>query len=148
MRDLYLKCGHGFVVMYSIIAQSTFNDIPDIVEQIFRIRDTDQVPMIIVGNKTDLEDQRVITKEQGQQIANKYNCPFVETSAKMKTNVDFVFSELLEYIDGFGDIKIVVLGSGGVGKSALVTQFVQGIFVEKVIDFFFYFFYLNLLINH
>src|SRR3990167_10226979 len=142
MRDLYLKCGHGFVVMYSIIAQSTFNDIPDIVEQIFRIRDTDQVPMIIVGNKTDLEDQRVITKEQGQQIANKYNCPFVETSAKTKTNVDFVFSELLEYIDGFGDIKIVVLGSGGVGKSALVTQFVQGIFVEKVIDFFFYFFYL------
>ena len=43
MRDLYMKNGQGFVLVYSIIAQSTFNDLPDIREQILRVKDKDNV---------------------------------------------------------------------------------------------------------
>ena len=46
-----MKDGQGFVLVYSIIAQSTFGDIPDLREQIVRVKDTDQVAMILVGNK-------------------------------------------------------------------------------------------------
>jgi hypothetical protein len=43
MRDLYMKKGEGFLLVYSIITESTFEEIPDIVDQIFRIKDSDMV---------------------------------------------------------------------------------------------------------
>lgn len=43
MRDLYMKNGQGFVLVYSITAQSTFNDLHDLREQILRVKDTDDV---------------------------------------------------------------------------------------------------------
>ena len=47
MRDLYMKNGQGFVLVYSITAQSTFNDLHDLREQILRVKDTDAVSMSI-----------------------------------------------------------------------------------------------------
>uniref|UniRef100_A0AAX7SMY1 Small monomeric GTPase n=1 Tax=Astatotilapia calliptera TaxID=8154 RepID=A0AAX7SMY1_ASTCA len=88
MRDLYMKNGQGFALVYSITAQSTFNDLQDLREQILRVKDTEDVPMILVGNKCDLEDERVVGKEQGQNLARQWNnCAFLETSAKSKINV-------------------------------------------------------------
>lgn len=50
-----------------------------------------QVPMILVGNKCDLENERVVGKEQGQNLARQWsNCAFLETSAKSKINVNEV----------------------------------------------------------
>ncbi|XDA74596.1 hypothetical protein R6Z07F_004818 [Ovis aries] len=94
MRDLYMKNGQGFALVYSITAQSTFNDLQDLREQILRVKDTDDVPMILVGNKCDLEDERVVGKEQGQNLARQWNnCAFLESSAKSKINVNEVCSE-------------------------------------------------------
>ena len=87
MRDLYMKNGQGFVLVYSITAQSTFNDLHDLREQILRVKDTDDVPMVLVGNKCDLEEERVVHKEHGTNLARQYNCAFMETSAKAKINV-------------------------------------------------------------
>ncbi|XP_050617310.1 ras-related protein Rap-1b-like [Macaca thibetana thibetana] len=70
-RDLYMRNGQGFVLVYSITAQPTFNDLQDLREQILRVKDTDDVPMILVGNKDDLEDERVVGKEQGQSLARQ-----------------------------------------------------------------------------
>merc|ERR1711862_399850 len=107
MRDLYMKNGQGFVLVYSIIAQSTFNDLPDLREQILRVKDCDSVPMVLVGNKCDLQDQRVITHEQGESLARKFNgCTFLEASAKTKNNVDQIFHDLIRQIratDNTGD---------------------------------------------
>jgi Ras-related protein Rap-1A len=112
MRDLYMNNGQGFILVYSITAQSTFNDLQDLREQILRVKvswsmrfkvtktifnmcnfalqDTDDVPMVLVGNKCDLEDERVVGKELGKQLANQFNCSFMETSAKAKINVNDV----------------------------------------------------------
>lgn len=46
--------------------------------------------MILVGNKCDLEDERVVGKDQGQGLARQFNCAFLETSAKAKVNVNEV----------------------------------------------------------
>ena len=52
--------------------------------------------MIVVGNKCDLEDERVVGKDQGQNLARMWGCSFLETSAKAKVNVNEVcFSFLL-----------------------------------------------------
>lgn len=90
MRDLYMKNGQGFVLVYSITAQSTFNDLQDLREQILRVKDTDDVPMVLVGNKCDLEEERVVGKDLGKSLASQFNCAFMETSAKAKINVNDV----------------------------------------------------------
>uniref|UniRef100_A0A1B0BZU5 small monomeric GTPase n=1 Tax=Glossina palpalis gambiensis TaxID=67801 RepID=A0A1B0BZU5_9MUSC len=99
MRDLYMKNGQGFVLVYSITAQSTFNDLQDLREQILRVKDTDDVPMVLVGNKCDLEDERVVGKELGKSLANQFNCAFMETSAKAKVNVVDIFYDLVRQIN-------------------------------------------------
>jgi len=99
MRDLYMKNGQGFALVYSIIAQSTFNDLPDLREQILRVKDCDNVPMVLVGNKCDLQDQRVITTEQGEALAKKFQCTFMESSAKNKINVENIFHDLVRQIN-------------------------------------------------
>lgn len=43
--------------------------------------------MVLVGNKCDLEEERVVGKEQGVNLARQFNCAFMETSAKAKINV-------------------------------------------------------------
>jgi GTPase SAR1 family protein len=52
VRDLYMKNGHGFALVYSNPAQSTFNDLQDLREQILRVKDTGDVPMILVDCMT------------------------------------------------------------------------------------------------
>ncbi len=54
MRDLYMKNGQGFVLVYSITSQATFNDLQELRDQILRVKDTADVPMVLVGNKSDL----------------------------------------------------------------------------------------------
>ncbi|NXS00401.1 RAP1B protein, partial [Oxylabes madagascariensis] len=89
-----------FALVYSITAQSTFNDLQDLREQILRVKDTDDVPMILVGNKCDLEDERVVGKEQGQNLARQWNnCAFLESSAKSKINVNEIFYDLVRQIN-------------------------------------------------
>jgi len=100
MRDLYMKNGQGFILVYSIVAQSTFADLNDLREQIIRVKDRDDVPMILVGNKCDLAEHRVISTGQGEELAKKFgNCAFVEASAKQRINVELVFFDLVRQIN-------------------------------------------------
>ena len=43
MRDLYMKNGQGFILVYSITSQATFNDLVELREQILRVKDTEKV---------------------------------------------------------------------------------------------------------
>jgi len=76
-----------------------FNDLPDLRDQILRVKDTDDVPMVLVGNKCDLQDQRVISRDQGEGLSKKFNCAFIEASAKSKINVENVFFDLVRQIN-------------------------------------------------
>ncbi|XP_043209228.1 ras-related protein O-Krev-like [Amphibalanus amphitrite] len=63
-------------------------------------QDTDDVPMILVGNKCDLEDERVVGKDQGLNLARQFNnCAFLESSAKSKINVNEIFYDLVRQIN-------------------------------------------------
>ena len=62
------------------------------------MKDTDDVPMVLVGNKCDLEDERVVGKDQGMNMARQFgSCSFMETSAKAKIGVTDVSSPQYSY---------------------------------------------------
>ncbi|KAG4095474.1 small GTPase superfamily [Neocallimastix lanati (nom. inval.)] len=99
MRDLYMKNGQGFILVFSITSQATFNDLMELRDQILRVKDSEKVPMVLVGNKCDLEDDRVVQKDQGTKLADQWGCSFFETSARKKINVDEVFFDLVRQIN-------------------------------------------------
>jgi len=119
MRDLYMKNGQGFILVYSITSQASFNDLSDLREQILRVKDTDDVPMILVGNKCDLEDERKVTKEQGENLANQWRCTTLESSAKAKTNVESV--SIVVRLD---DLLEVSLDYSSVATSKTLNSFI------------------------
>src|SRR5690242_10202376 len=98
MRDMYVRNGHGFILAYSILAQSTFNDIPDLHRLIVRVKDSENVPTVLVGNKCDMTDQRVISTAQGDELAQKYHIPFFETSALANLNIESAFHSVVRQI--------------------------------------------------
>ena len=57
-----------------------------------------QVPIILVGSKCDLSDDREVPTDEGKALAQKWNCPVFETSAKTRVNVDEVFTELVRIV--------------------------------------------------
>ncbi|KAG7216007.1 hypothetical protein INR49_003529, partial [Caranx melampygus] len=136
MRDLYMKNGQGFALVYSITAQSTFNDLQDLREQILRVKDTEDVPMILVGNKCDLEDERVVGKEQGQNLARQWNnCAFLETSAKSKINVNEPSPSATAAAaagDVWSDVRHLTGGGGGGRGQCPTAPALQGVGVLPV----------------
>jgi len=107
MRDQYMRTGQGFILVYSITSRSGFDEINAFREQILRVKDRDYVPIILAGNKCDLERERQVTTMEGQELAKSFGCPFVETSAKARVNVDEVFHGLVKEIrrDVLKDVK-------------------------------------------
>ena len=93
-RDFFVL-SHGFVIMYSITERSTFGAITDYRNQIMKIKETDSLPMTLVGNKCDRETCRQVSQLEGLQLATSFGCPYFETSAKLKVNVDEIFEELV-----------------------------------------------------
>ncbi|KAJ1497987.1 Ras- protein Rap-1b, partial [Coelomomyces lativittatus] len=55
--------------------------------------------MVLCGNKCDLDDERVVRKEQGNSLSQQWGCSFYETSARKKINVDDVFHDLVRQIN-------------------------------------------------
>ena len=105
MRDLYIKNGQGFVVVYSLTNHQTFQDIKPMRDQIVRVKGTERVPILLVGNKIDLEGQREVPTVEGMALAQIWGCPFVEASAKNRMNVNEVFAEIVREMNMKPDHK-------------------------------------------
>merc|ERR1712225_83155 len=61
MRDQYMRTGEGFLCVYAITSRSSFEEITAFREQILRVKDADAVPIMICGNKCDLESERQVS---------------------------------------------------------------------------------------
>lgn len=99
MRDLYIKNGQGFILVYSLVNQQSFQDIKPMRDQIVRVKRYEKVPLILVGNKVDLESEREVLSAEGRALAQEWGCPFMETSAKSKTMVDELFAEIVRQMN-------------------------------------------------
>lgn len=101
MREQYMRSGEGFLLVFSVTDESSFNDIHNFHKQILRVKDRDEFPMILVGNKCDLETQRKVTQEQARARAKELVIPYIETSAKLKHNVEQAYYDLVRKIREF-----------------------------------------------
>jgi len=106
MRDQYMRTGQGFIITYAITSRSSFEEATAFYKQILRVKDADKVPIVLAGNKCDLEDQRQVPEAEGRELAKEFGCPMFETSAKSKINVEEAFFELVREIRREIEIKL------------------------------------------
>ncbi|PCG97428.1 Small GTPase superfamily, Rab type [Penicillium occitanis (nom. inval.)] len=98
MREQYMRTGEGFLLVYSITSRQSFEEIMTYQQQILRVKDKDYFPIIVVGNKCDLEKDRAVTQQEGEALARQFGCKFIETSAKSRINVENAFYDLVREI--------------------------------------------------
>lgn len=94
---------HAYILVYSIDSAKSFEVCKIIHEKLLDIVGIRNVPMVLVGNKTDLHMDRRVTQEDGKKLAEEMKAAFLETSAKENRNVSDVFNKLvieMERIDG------------------------------------------------
>merc|ERR1739848_392775 len=91
LRDQWIRDCEGFIIIYSITGRNSFN-------QVTKVKDTDTIPLMLVGNKCDLDDKREVETSEGEELAKKFNCQFKETSAKTRENVEESFYDLVREI--------------------------------------------------
>lgn len=118
MQDQWFRTGAGFLIVYSVINRKSFREVKPLRDKIHRIKDRKDVPMVLVGNKVDLADDRVVTEEEGKQQGVEFNCPYFETSAKTHTGVDEAFTELVREVRKWERRKQTEMSSSkGSGKA-------------------------------
>ncbi|NWH41508.1 RIT1 protein, partial [Chloropsis hardwickii] len=98
MRDQYMRAGEGFIICYSITDRRSFHEVREFKQLIYRVRRTDDTPVVLVGNKSDLTQLRQVSKEEGSALAREFSCPFFETSAAFRYYIDDVFHALVREI--------------------------------------------------
>ena len=98
MRDQYMRTGQGFLLIYSITSKGTFDEAKTFYDQILRVKDSDYIPLILCGNKCDLENERQVSRVEGEDLAKSFKAPFFEASAKNRLNVDELFFNLVKEI--------------------------------------------------
>jgi len=102
LRDQFLQASEGFVLVYSIAKRSSFEAVAKLRQQILRIKEeAGEVPIMLVGNKVDLENEREVSTENGFKTAEKWNAGFIEVSAKTNKNINELFVELIQLIDKY-----------------------------------------------
>jgi len=98
IRDNYFRSGEGFLCVFSITEDESFQATQEFREQILRVKGDETIPFILVGNKSDLTDRRAVTLANARAQAEEWKVPYVETSAKTRENVDKVFFDLMREI--------------------------------------------------
>lgn len=98
LRETFMHTGDGFMLVYSITDDQTFEDIRSIRDQILRVHSDRKVPMIVVGNKVDLADDRAVSKEEGSRVASEFGAQFMEVTAKEDFKIKDSFNALIRSI--------------------------------------------------
>lgn len=101
MREQYMRSGEGFLLVFAVTDHPSFEEISKFHRQILRVKDRDEFPMLMVGNKADLEHQRSVSIQEAQQLSQQLRIPYIECSAKVRMNVDQSFYELVRIVRKF-----------------------------------------------
>lgn len=112
IRDNYFRTGEGFLCVFSITEQESLNAAHELREQILRVKNDDNIPFILIGNKADLEERRLVSKEAASELASSWNVSYIETSAKTRQNVDHIFLELVREIKKRRDAQQIAENNG------------------------------------
>lgn len=97
MLSLCIQNADGIVLVYSIDDQASFDALTDVHELILTVKHADRKKIMLAANKLDLHDgrARVVTTEEGANLAKRWGCGFVECSAMTNVHVADVFDQLI-----------------------------------------------------
>ena len=87
MRDLYMKTGQGFLLVFSITSRASLQELATLRDEIIRIKDDENIPIVIVGNKADLVDQRQVDRAKAFSISQRWQAPYYEASARTRSMI-------------------------------------------------------------
>ncbi|KAJ7351265.1 P-loop containing nucleoside triphosphate hydrolase protein [Mycena albidolilacea] len=93
--EVYIKSCHGFVLVFSLTQEGSLKEVESLRKQIFRIKGSENVPIVVVGTKSDLVSEREVPTTTIETLASQWNLPFYETSAKRNWYIDDIFEDLL-----------------------------------------------------
>jgi len=107
----YYRDAHALLLLYDITNRASFDNIRTWLAEI-REYAQEEVVIMLLGNKCDVTEARVVKREEGEKLAKEYNIAFMETSAKTGMNVDLAFRAVAKDLKH----KIIMNGGGGGGK--------------------------------
>jgi small GTP-binding protein len=92
VRQTYVANAEAGILVYDVTRKETLDSLENWFKEIKSVSQT--ISMILVGNKIDLENDRVVSTEQGEELAKKLNLSYIETSAKTGENINDAFNML------------------------------------------------------
>lgn len=99
----YYRGADGILLIYDVTDRKTFNALSSWCDEINRY--IDNIGVIIIGNKIDVFDKRIVEHEEARIFAEEHNYGFVETSARNNYNINDVFYELIKKINSTSEIE-------------------------------------------
>lgn len=106
----YFRGAQGIVLVYDVTDRRSFESIRNWISQIQQHADV-HVNKILVGNKCDMLDEKVVSTEEGKKLAEEFNMEFWEASAKNDVNVEQSFHSIAK------SVKDRIIADGGVGPT-------------------------------
>ncbi|KAG0315371.1 Ras GTPase [Dissophora globulifera] len=97
-NDQFLRAGDGFICVYSLASMGSFQELVGFRDQIWRAKESEDIPVVVAANKSDLEEDRTVSAEVGQEFARMSNAFYIETSAKTGFNINEMVLELVRQI--------------------------------------------------
>ena len=94
MRD-----AQGFLLVFSITSLSSLQELAELRSQIINVKNDPYVPIVLVGNKSDLEEDRMVSRSRAFALSQEWgSVPYYETSARRRQNVNEVFVDVCRQI--------------------------------------------------
>lgn len=93
----YYRGAHGIILMFDLTSPETFSRVEEWYEESQKYLAT-QIPRLLIGNKSDLTTERMVTKEDALELAERFAMQYIETSAKANSNVSEAIGLLAQQI--------------------------------------------------
>uniref|UniRef100_A0A6B2LFT7 small monomeric GTPase n=1 Tax=Arcella intermedia TaxID=1963864 RepID=A0A6B2LFT7_9EUKA len=98
LRDHYMRTSQSFILIFSITSRKSFEALKEHRERIIKVKGQEKFPLILCGNKNDLESEKEVSDFEAEELARSWGCPFVKTSAKRRMNVDELFFDTVREV--------------------------------------------------
>lgn len=103
IRDMNIESSDGFILVYSLMDEESFDSLDDFYNKILHIKKTKIFPCLIVGNKLDLVNNRIISYKNAKNFAKSKNCHYIEISSEKYYDVLDIFTNLTYQINKYND---------------------------------------------
>ena len=96
--DMWISFGEGFLLVFAINDEESFQVIKSKYERVKKGKHNEKVPIVLVGNKIDLENERKVTNDAAKKVAQEWGVDYIETSARTAFNCREAFEKIAEKI--------------------------------------------------